>query len=360
MKVVIKSLMLSVVLLLSLQAFAQDPNFHIYLAFGQSNMEGMGDVSSQDRNADSRFQVLQAADCSNLSQNYGQWYTANPPIFGCWGKLGIADYFGRELLENMPSHIKVGIVPTAVGGSDIALFQKSAPVGRGKYGEGKVPDRFNGGYAWLLDLAEKAQKDGVIKGIIFHQGETNTNQTQWKNKVREVVEDLKKDLSLGDIPFLAGELLYVNQGGCCGTHNSEVSQLPNVINNAHVISANGLDGADEAHFSPQSYREFGRRYAEKMLMLVESSSSSSSSSSSGVVDLSCGTFEGSPVCCQASSDLEGDGWGSESGIDCRVVSSSTSSGSPNGSSSGGTFGFFGLMLLMASFLGVGGLVPRKK
>ena len=259
-----------VILFISYAAFAH-PNekFHIYLAFGQSNMEGQGDLSSEDKLTNSRIKVLQSFTCPNVNRSYGQWYTAEPPLFGCWGRLGVADYFARTLLENSAQDISIGIVPTAIGGSDIALFQKSAPIGRGKAGPEKVPENFNGGYAWLLDLAKKSQKVGVIKGIIFHQGETNTSDPQWKYKVLEVINDLRADLNLGNVPFLSGELLYQNQNGCCGIHNSEIAQLPSLISNAHVVSAKGLDAVDVAHFTSASYREFGRRYAKIMLPLIK-------------------------------------------------------------------------------------------
>jgi hypothetical protein len=108
----------------------------------------------------------------------------------------------------------------------------------------------------------------VIKGIIFHQGETNTNNPEWKNKVAEVVKNLKKDLQLGDVPFLAGELL-ASTGACCSSHNVEVNKLPLLIPNAHVISSADLQGADPAHFTSASYREFGKRYAKKMIELIK-------------------------------------------------------------------------------------------
>jgi hypothetical protein len=128
-------------------------------------------------------------------------------------------------------------------------------------------------YARLVELAKLAQKDGVIKGILFHQGETNTNSTTWKNQVAQIVANLKSDLGLNDVPFLAGELLAA-QGACCSSHNVEVNKLPDVIPNAHVISSSGLLGADAAHFTSSSYRTFGQRYAEKMLELIEVDSSS--------------------------------------------------------------------------------------
>lgn len=249
-------------------AWAQDDNFHIYLAFGQSNMEGTGDYSAEDHKANTRLRVIQNIDCPNLGRSYGQWYTATPPLFGCWGRLSVADSFVRAMITPLPEEVTVGIVPTAVGGSDIALFQKSAPIGKGEIGTEKIPEPFSGGYAWLLDLARQAQKAGVIKGIILHQGETNTNDPKWKFKVQEIVADLKADLNLGDVPFIAGELLYEQAGGCCGSHNAEIAQLPKLIPNTYVASADGLKGADVAHFTSASYREFGRRYAEIMLPLV--------------------------------------------------------------------------------------------
>jgi hypothetical protein len=60
---------------------AQDSNFHIYLAFGQSNMEGQGAISPVDTVKNERFQVLAAVSCSNLSRTMGTWYTAVPPLF---------------------------------------------------------------------------------------------------------------------------------------------------------------------------------------------------------------------------------------------------------------------------------------
>lgn len=260
----------ALLLCVSVSSFAQDQNFHIYLAFGQSNMEGVGDIEAQDRGVDARIRIMQNIDCSNLGRSYGEWYVAEPPLFGCWGKLGVADYFARDLLKSMPQNVTIGIVPAAIGGADIALFQPDAPIGKGNIGQEKIPPQFSGGYAWLLDLAQRAQRTGVIKGIIFHQGETNTNDPQWKYKVQEIVASLKRDLDLEhNVPLLVGELLYVDQKGCCGSHNTEIRKIPELIPNSHVVSAEGLEGMDVAHFSSESYRELGRRFARTMADSVD-------------------------------------------------------------------------------------------
>jgi len=250
-----------------------DPNFHIYLAFGQSNMEGAGAIENEDKvGVDARFKVMSAVNCTDdRTRQIGKWTTATSPLVRCGTGLGIADYFGRTLVKELPSGIKVGIVPVAVGGCDIALFDKvnyASYVATAPSWMKGVIDSYGGNpYARLVEVAKLAQKEGVIKGIIFHQGETNTNNPEWKNKVANVIKNLKADLKLGDVPFLAGELL-ASTGACCGSHNVEVNKLPSVITNAHVISSAGLVGADPAHFSPASYRELGKRYAQKMIELL--------------------------------------------------------------------------------------------
>jgi hypothetical protein len=100
----------------------------------------------------------------------------------------------------------------------------------------------NGGskYNWIVSRAKSAQqRGGVIEGILLHQGESNNGQSDWPNKVSTLISDLKKDLGLGDVPVLAGELLY---SGSCAGHNTQINRLPSMINNCYVISASGLSG----------------------------------------------------------------------------------------------------------------------
>ena len=117
----------------------------------------------------------------------------------------------------------------------------------------------------MVSRARKAQQDGVIRGILFHQGESDAGQAEWVDKVAGLVADLRTDLGLGSAPFLAGE---VYRDGTAANHNVLVNQLPDAIDDAYVISSSGLTGIDEYHFDLPSQRELGRRYAEKMLELL--------------------------------------------------------------------------------------------
>ncbi len=251
--------------------FAQDPNFHVYLAFGQSNMAGAGSIESQDREVSSRFKMMAPMDCGSRGHTFGEWYPAIPPLWGgCNGGIGPGDYFGRTLAEELPDSIKVGIIVVAIPGCDIALFNDEGFDGYDTYNY--VPGKYNGSaYAWILEMAKKAQDTGVIKGILLHQGESNNGDRDWPEKVKRVYNQYIRDLELEaeKTPLLVGELLYENQGGTTGGHNSIIADVPDIIPNSYVISAEGLTGKDQFHFDSEGNREFGRRYAAQMLEIIE-------------------------------------------------------------------------------------------
>jgi len=122
-----------------------------------------------------------------------------------------------------------------------------------------------------VEMAKLAQKDGVIKGILLHQGESNTNDTLWTKKVKVVYDNLMKDLQLdpGNTPLLAGEMVNADQGGACASMNKIIATLPKVIHNSYVIPSSGCTGIpDHLHFTAAGYRELGKRYAAQMLSLL--------------------------------------------------------------------------------------------
>ena len=126
-------------------------------------------------------------------------------------------------------------------------------------------------YQRLVEMGKEAQKAGVIKGILLHQGESNTGDKEWPNKVKAVYESFLKDLDLKaeDVPLFAGEVVGADQEGKCASMNKIIVTLPSVISTAHVVSSAGcVCRPDHLHFTPAGYRELGRRYAETMLPLL--------------------------------------------------------------------------------------------
>ena len=261
-------------LILNMNAFSQDKNFHIYLCFGQSNMEGNAKIESQDTIVDNRFQVLEAVDCPKLGRTKGQWYPAVPPLCRCQTGLTPADYFGRTLVANLPKKVKVGVINVAVGGCKIELFDKdnSTYISTVPSWMINMIKEYDGSpYARLVEMAKIAQKDGIIKGILIHQGESNTNDTLWTKKVKVVYDNLLKDLNLkpNSIPLLAGEVVNADQGGVCASMNKIIAKLPQTIPNSYVVSSSGCPSAkDHLHFTAEGYRIFGKRYGVKMLSLL--------------------------------------------------------------------------------------------
>ncbi|KAA5548001.1 sialate O-acetylesterase [Adhaeribacter rhizoryzae] len=265
-----------------MNAFAQNPNFYIFLCFGQSNMEGNAKFEPQDTTAVSRFKVLEAVDCPDLGRKKGEWYPAVPPLARCNTGLTPADYFGRTLVADLPENITVGVINVSVGGCKIELFDKNnyqSYVSTAPNWMINFIKSYDGNpYARLVEMAKLAQKDGVIKGILMHQGESNTGDAQWPVKVKGVYDNLLQDLGLNAkaVPLLAGELVSKEEGGACASMNAIIAKLPKTIPTAHVIPSEGCTAVpDHLHFTAEGYRKLGKRYGEKMLALLKIQKSSS-------------------------------------------------------------------------------------
>jgi hypothetical protein len=230
--------------------------FHIYLLIGQSNMAGRGVVDPQDTIADRRILRLNRA---------GDWETAKDPLH--FDKpvagTGLGLTFAREMLKEVENDVSIGLVPCAVGGSGIDVWQAGAFFEQTK----SYP------YDDMLLRTKLALKDGVLKGILWHQGErdsdTSTLIGTYKDKFIRFVATLRHDLHAEGVPFLAGELAPFS------AHNTGTVAITQIFHDVadeiaqyDVVSTSGLmPMPDGIHFDAASERELGRRYAEKMKIL---------------------------------------------------------------------------------------------
>ncbi len=259
----------------STNAFADpDPNFYIFLCFGQSNMESGGRMEEMDRTVDKRFQVMADFDNANRGWKKGNWYDAVPPLAAKGSGICMIDYFGRTMVANLPENIRVGVIKVSVPGCKIELFEKDTfqtyAATAASWMQNLVKQYDGNPYQYLVDMGKLAQKDGVIKGFLLHQGESNPNDKEWPNKVKGIYDNLIKDLNLKaeDTPFLAGETVNADQGGACAGFNKIMAELPKTLPNSYVISSAGCTcNSDHMHFNSAGSREFGKRYAEKLLSL---------------------------------------------------------------------------------------------
>jgi hypothetical protein len=248
-------LMLAVALGEGARAAAQRPTsererFHIFVLAGQSNMAGRGIVEAEDSLVHPRVWMLDR----DL-----RWVPAvdpmhfDKPIAG----VGPGRSFGIAMAEADPT-IHIGLVPTAVGGSSIAAWVPGAiheETGAYPYDEAIV-------------RVIAAMKDGELKGVLWHQGEsdsTNEAAPEYGANLRSLIERFRERLDSPDLPFLIGQLGRFERRPWSDSRtrvDAAQQALASQLANVAYVSAEGLtDMGDALHFSAAAARELGRRYA---------------------------------------------------------------------------------------------------
>jgi hypothetical protein len=244
MKTIFSLCLLLATLLTRAQQEKPDPNFHVYLLIGQSNMAGRGRPDSESKKTNPRILML---DKENV------WVPATDPVhFDKPGSAGVgpAISFAREMLAG-DSKTKIGLIPCALGGSPIRVWQPDS-----------VYLKVWHPYDDALRRAQLALQQGVLKGILWHQGESDNTRGRsalYLENLKTLVNRLRTDLGLPHIPFVAGEIGYFNQSNYI---NPVVNLLPQQVPQTAVVSASGLaHKGDSLHFDTPSARELGKRYA---------------------------------------------------------------------------------------------------
>ena len=271
-----------------------DPNFFIFLGIGQSNMQGKAPIEAQDTRSDANFTDADWARYKKMiivnsdQSKVGTWATAKPPIVRPDTQLGVTDYFGRTLVKGLDERYKIGVVVVAVDGCQIEAFSKNR-----NECENNLEDEQMAGHTWvtgaaaqygnypygkLVEMARKAQESGVIKGIIFHQGESGANDSSWLRAVYTLYTNLISDLGLSNdsVPFIAGEPLRYYNGNPAEASGARqyIDMLPSYFKQqsgkdiAYVASSEGLGYYDQWHFDAKGYRTLGKRYGDIMLPLL--------------------------------------------------------------------------------------------
>ena len=229
-----------------------DPNFELYILAGQSNMAGRGAITDAYINAGNERVLMLTKD--------GKWVQAKHPIHfdKPSAAVGPGMAFGLEMLKAKPN-IKIGLIPTAVGGSPIESWLPGAL----DAATGTHP------YDDAVARIKLAMQSGVIKGIIWHQGESNSNRPEqvkaYLEQLKELIGRFRTLTDNDNLPFVAGEL---GRYSSFGNINDEINKLPLVVPFTAVATTENLvHRGDNLHFDSPSADELGKRYAAKMLML---------------------------------------------------------------------------------------------
>lgn len=246
------------------RAFAAEPaasdkrpaNLHLYLLIGQSNMAGRGEIEDQDRQTHPRVFMFTKDN---------QWAPAVDPLHFDKPIAGVSlgSTFGRAMADSDEA-VTIGLIPCAVGGTPLKRWQK-------------------GGDLWKQAIARTnaAKKDGTLRGILWHQGESDAGQqataANYSERLAELIVDLRKELAAPDVPFVAGKLGdFLAEKAKDGRPsywklvNEQIEALPRQVTHTAVVDSAGLKSKDDkVHFDAASLREFGRRYAAAMQRLQQ-------------------------------------------------------------------------------------------
>ena len=233
----------------------QDKSFHLYLLIGQSNMAGRGEVEAQDKEIHPRVLALDKA-C--------KWVPAADPIHFDKPIAGVGPglTFGKIMADHDPS-IRIGLIPCAAGGSPITVWKR----------DGYWAQTDSTPYDDAIARTQVAMKDGVLKGILWHQGESDSNENDaelYEDRLATLIDVLRMDLDAPDVPFIAATLgdYLVEERPEGRIVNRALRQIPRRVKHAGCVDSKGLGHkGDHVHFSAEAARELGRRYAEAMIRL---------------------------------------------------------------------------------------------
>jgi hypothetical protein len=227
---------------------------HLYLFMGQSNMAGRGKIGPEDKTPHPRVLFFTLED---------KWEPAVEPVTRDKPALlgvgpGLA--FGKAMAGNDPG-VTIGLVPCAVGGTPLKRWQRGGDL-----------------YSNAVHRARLAMRDGTLKGILWHQGEsdsgTATNANTYGDRLAKMIQDIRADLGSPDVPFVVGqigEFLYDRGLGHAPyprVVNAALAALPGKVPATACVPSKDLKHkGDQLHFDAASQRELGRRYAAEMIRL---------------------------------------------------------------------------------------------
>ncbi len=225
---------------------------HSFLLIGQSNMAGRGFLSEAEPIENDKIKILRN----------GRWQGAFRPVNPDRSFSGVslaesfADLYAKE------HGVEVGLIPCADGGTNIDQWCVGGLL-----------------YDNAVYQARLAQRTSTIAGILWHQGESDSKEERhplYEEKLLKIMNSLRKDLNLYDVPFLLGGLgdyLAEYNGGALKDYvhiNEALEKIAKENPMTGFVSAKGLtSNPDNLHFNTKSLLEFGARYYEEFKKLED-------------------------------------------------------------------------------------------
>jgi len=260
----IRSLICLLALFVTVFAAAEDASlhakdkFHLFLLVGQSNMAGRGVVEAQDVVVNPRVLML---------SKEGKWVPAVDPMHfdKAAAGVGLGKTFAQIIAEANPG-VTIGLIPCAVGGSPIDTWKPGVFYPATK------------SHPWddMLKRVELALPAGTLKGILWHQGESDSQAglaETYAAKLSDLVKRLRELVKAPEVPFIAGQMGVFDEAPW-STEKVLVDKahrdLPKEVPHTAFVTAEGLHHkGDKVHFDSAAYRELGKRYAAAFLKMTK-------------------------------------------------------------------------------------------
>jgi hypothetical protein len=222
-------------------------DLHIYLLIGQSNMAGRAPFNEKEAAVIPNCYLLNDSNKWEQAKNPLNRYSTIRKGLGMQ-KMNPGYMFSKTMLTNN-ADVSIGLVVNAKGGTKIEQWTKGSTF-----------------YNDAIRRTKIAQQTGVLKGVLWHQGESNEadkTDTQYIKQLQKLIKDLREDLGIADLPFVVGQVNNVE------LINKQLAQLPQIVPYTACVSSEGLIAMDRWHFNPPSMRLLGQRYAEKMIQIQQ-------------------------------------------------------------------------------------------
>lgn len=227
------------------------PAMDIYLLIGQSNMAGRADIETQDLDSLKGAFLFIGSDDKTwepAANPMNKYSTIRKGLDS--QKLSMSYYFAKNMTEQNKEK-QIGLIVNAKGGSSISEWMPGTIF-----------------YKDAVERAKQTMKSNTLKGIVWHQGESDVSRTDvYMDKLTIIIENLRKDLGDPNLPFVAGQLsedkIERKQ------FNVMILELPQIIKNTGVVKTENTTTFDGTHFDSESQRKLGKRYAEEMQKLLK-------------------------------------------------------------------------------------------
>ena len=233
-----------------------DESFHLFLLMGQSNMAGYGDILPVDSKEIEGVRMLR--EKKDPMDKY-HWIPAKHPIHSRLktDQFGLAGPFAKTHRELYPQ-ISVGLIPMGWGGAPITNMNKGTTF-----------------YQEVIDKSLWSKKQGKLKAILWHQGESDTVSAEqadlYEGRLIKLIKDIRLDLDEPDLIFIVGNLAEFYGTGTDHSAPERVRQigkvkesLPDKLPHVGFVESTGLRSHDhhQVHFDRESYIVFGKRYLD--------------------------------------------------------------------------------------------------